>query len=228
MIRSLLWMPKGGPHWFPPVEEASAEGLLMAGGDLSPERLIFAYTHGIFPWYEEDSSILWWAPDPRCVLFPGELRIPSRLARSLRRRRFSFTVDSAFRRVIHACASVPRHGAQGTWIVPEMEEAYIRLYELGFAHSVEVWEDGVLVGGLYGVQYGRAFSGESMFHFRSDASKAAVVFLVQWLQGRGVEIIDCQQASDHMLRLGAREISRREFQRLLSEFCCEGQAPLSR
>lgn len=222
MSRSLVWMPKGGPCWFPPVEEALPEGLLMAGGDLSPERLLFAYAHGIFPWYDADSPILWWAPDPRCVLFPRELHVPSRLRRVLRQGRFSFTVDTVFREVIHACATVPRPGEPGTWIVPEMEQAYVRLYELGYAHSVEVWEGGALVGGLYGVQYGRAFSGESMFHLRPNASKAAVVFLVEWLQGRGVELIDCQQATEHMLRFGAREISRADFQQKLQELCGKG------
>lgn len=201
------------------MENASEQGLLMAGGDLSPERLLFAYSHGIFPWYGDDSPILWWSPDPRCVLLPEELHVPARLERVLRRGRFSFSVDTAFREVIHACATVPRPGEPGTWIVPGMEEAYVRLHELGHAHSMEVREDGVLAGGLYGVQCGRAFFGESMFHFRPDASKAAVVFLVRWLQDRGVKLIDCQQASPHMLRFGAREIPRSEFLRRLSVLC---------
>jgi len=191
----------------------------MAGGDLAPERLMYAYAHGIFPWYGEDAPILWWSPDPRCVLFPEELHVPARLMRTLKSGRFSFTVDTCFRRVIHACASVPRPGQDGTWILPEMEEAYERLHRLGHAHSVEVWEDGELVGGLYGVLLRRVFFGESMFHFRANASKAAVFFLVEWLKREGVELIDCQQTTPHMLRLGAREIGRQDFLARLARLC---------
>lgn len=191
----------------------------MAGGDLSPQRLLYAYSCGIFPWYEEDSPILWWSPDPRCVLFPERLHVSASLRRVLNGGRFTFSVDTAFSRVIRACASIPRPGQEGTWLVPAMVEAYERLHLLGHAHSVEVWQDGELAGGLYGILRGRAFFGESMFHLRPDASKAAVVHLVSLLRERGVGVVDCQQTTPHMLRLGAQEISRREFLALLRVLC---------
>lgn len=219
MAGPLPWMPAGGPLWFPSVERAPADGLLMAGGDLAPERLLLAYSRGIFPWYGEDSPILWWSPDPRCVLFPAKLHISASLRRELRSARFRFSEDVCFEQVIHACAVAPRPGQDGTWIVPEMMKAYVRLHELGHAHSVEVWDDNQLVGGLYGVLLGRAFFGESMFHTRSNASKAAVVHLIEWLKGQGVELVDCQQTTPHMLRLGAEEIPRRDFLALLQELC---------
>lgn len=203
----------------PPVERALKGGLLMAGGDLSPQRLLYAYSCGIFPWYEEDSPILWWSPDPRCVLFPERLHVSASLRRVLNGGRFTFSVDTAFSRVIRACASIPRPGQEGTWLVPAMVEAYERLHLLGHAHSVEVWQDGELAGGLYGILRGRAFFGESMFHLRPDASKAAVVHLVSLLRERGVGVVDCQQTTPHMLRLGAQEISRREFLALLRVLC---------
>ncbi len=191
----------------------------MAGGDLSPERLIYAYSRGIFPWYEEGSPILWWSPDPRCVLFSDKLHVPGSLRRVLNSGRFRFSVDACFGTVIRACAAVPRPGQDGTWIVPDMVTAYERLHELGHAHSVEVWQGEKLAGGLYGVLIGRAFFGESMFHREPDASKAAVVHLVSWLRERGVEMIDCQQTTPHMLRLGAVEISRAEFILRLRRLC---------
>ncbi len=191
----------------------------MAGGDLSPERLLYAYSRGIFPWYEEGSPILWWSPDPRCVLFPEKLHLGGSLRRVLNSGRFSFSVDACFGTVIRACASVPREGQDGTWIVPDMVEAYERLHALGHAHSVEVWQDGAIAGGLYGVLIGRAFFGESMFHFQPDASKAALVHLVEWLKERGVEMVDCQQTTPHMLRFGAEEISRAEFVARLRRLC---------
>ena len=221
MAAPLAWMPEGGPLWFPPVSRAVEGGLLMAGGDLSPERLLCAYARGIFPWYGENSPILWWSPDPRCVLFPEKLHVGSRLSRVLGSGRFSFSVDDCFDRVIRACACTPRAGQEGTWIVPDMIAAYERLHALGHAHSVEVWQDGELAGGLYGVQRGRAFFGESMFHWRSDASKAAVVHLVIWLRQRGVAMVDCQQTTPHMLRLGAEEIPRSLFLERLAELCRE-------
>jgi len=214
-------MPSGGPLLFPGAEDAPAEGLLMAGGDLSPERLMLAYSRGIFPWYGEDSPLLWWSPDPRCVLFTHKLHVNARLRRTLRGRSFTFSVNSCFERVIRLCAEVPRPGQDGTWIVPDMVEAYTRLHELGHAHSVEVWEDGELAGGLYGVKLGRVFFGESMFHLRSYASKAAVVFLVEQLRAQGVELLDCQQATPHMLRLGAEEIPRKRFLPLVRRLCAE-------
>lgn len=215
----LPWLPEGGPLWFPPLRHAAEGGLLMAGGDLSPERLICAYSRGIFPWYEEGSPILWWSPDPRCVLFPDKLHVPGSLRRVLNSGRFRFSVDACFGTVIRACAVVPRPGQDGTWIVPDMVTAYERLHELGHAHSVEVWQGEELAGGLYGVLIGRAFFGESMFHCEPDASKAAVVHLVSWLRERGVEMIDCQQTTPHMLRLGAVEISRAEFILRLRRLC---------
>jgi len=214
-------MPSGGPLVFPSAEDAPAEGLLMAGGDLSPERLMLAYSRGIFPWYGEDSPLLWWSPDPRCVLFTHKLHVNARLRRTLRSRSFTFSVNSCFERVIRLCAEVPRPGQDGTWIVPDMVEAYLRLHELGHAHSVEVWEEGELAGGLYGVKLGRVFFGESMFHLRSYASKAAVVFLVEQLRAQGVELLDCQQATPHMLRLGAEEIPRKRFLPLVRRLCAE-------
>lgn len=221
MPKPLLWMPPGGPVWFPPLDQAPGDGPLLAGGDLSPERLLRAYSLGIFPWYSEDSPILWWSPDPRCVLFPHKLHVGASLRRELRSGRFAYTVDICFERVIRACAEVPRPGQDGTWIVPEMLEAYLHLHELGHAHSVEVWEDGELAGGLYGVKLGRVFFGESMFHTRPYASKAALVFLVERLVEQGVELVDCQQATPHMMRLGAEEIDRREFSRMVRRLCAE-------
>ena len=214
-------MPVGGPLWFPKPELAPADGLLMAGGDLAPERILRGYSQGIFPWYDEDSPILWWSPDPRCVLFPHKLHVGASLRRELRSGRFAYTVDTCFERVIRACAEVPRPGQDGTWIVPEMLEAYLRLHELGHAHSVEVWEGGELAGGLYGVKLGRVFFGESMFHTRPYASKAALVFLVERLVEQGVELVDCQQATPHMLRLGAEEIPRKDFLPLVRRLCAE-------
>ena len=214
-------MPPGGPLVFPDAEEAPAEGLLMAGGDLTPERLMLGYSRGIFPWYDEDSPILWWSPDPRCVLFTHKLHVNARLRRTLRKCAFSFSVDTCFERVIRLCSEGPRPGQDGTWIVPDMREAYLRLHELGHAHSVEVWDGGELVGGLYGVKLGRVFFGESMFHLRSYASKAAVVFLVEQLRAQGVELLDCQQATPHMMRFGAEEIPRRRFLSLVRRLCAE-------
>ena len=212
-------MPEGGPLWFPPVRQALDGGLLMVGGDLSPERLIFAYSRGIFPWYEQGSPILWWSPDPRCVLFPENIHVGSRLRRVLNSGRFRFSVDTCFDRVIRACADTPRPGQSGTWIVPDMVEAYERLHRLGHSHSVEVWQDGELAGGLYGVRVGRAFFGESMFHWKTDASKAAVVHLAAWLRDCGVLMVDCQQTTPHMLRLGAEEIPRSVFLARLKTLC---------
>ncbi len=211
-------MPAGGPLWFPPVSAADEEGLIMAGGDLSPSRLLLAYSSGIFPWYSEETSILWWAPDPRCVLFPEKLHVPSSLRRILNSGRFSFTENTCFERVIRSCAAVPRPRQFGTWIVPDMVEAYIRLHRMGFAHSVEVWQDGELAGGLYGVLIGRVFSGESMFHNVPDASKAGFIHLAAWLERRNTALIDCQQTTPHMMRFGAEEIPRSRYTELLREY----------
>ena len=214
-------MPPGGPLFFPDAEEAPADGLLMAGGDLTPERLMLGYSRGIFPWYGEDSPILWWSPDPRCVLFTEKLHVNARLRRTLQGLPFTVTVNTCFERVIRFCAEVPRPEQDGTWIVPEMLEAYIGLHRQRHAHSVEVWEDGELVGGLYGVKLGRVFFGESMFHLRPYASKVALVFLVEQLRAQGVELLDCQQTTPHMLRFGAEEIPRKHFLKLVRRLCAE-------
>jgi leucyl/phenylalanyl-tRNA--protein transferase len=198
---------------------SEAPGLVAAGGELSPERLGEAYAKGIFPWYSEGQPVLWWSPDPRMVLLPAEFR----LARSLKKtiRRFVATpgceirIDSAFGRVIAACATAPREGQPGTWIVPEMIEAYCRWHELGRAHSFETWIDGELAGGLYGVSIGRMFFGESMFAQRSDASKIALAALVAFCRDAGIETIDCQQRTAHLASFGGREVPRTEFQRRL-------------
>jgi leucyl/phenylalanyl-tRNA--protein transferase len=199
---------------FPPPELADAEGLLAVGGDLSIERLLAAYSRGIFPWYDA-APILWWSPDPRAVLFPGELRVSRRLRRTIRSGRFETRRDKSFDRIIRACAEVPRPDQPGTWITPEMQRAYTLLHRRGYAHSVGAWREGRLVGGIYGVRLGRCFFGESMFHTESDASKVALVALVDWMASDGVLLIDCQVATDHMRRMGAREIPRAEFLRRL-------------
>ncbi len=200
---------------FPPVDLAEPEGLLALGGDLETERLLNAYRQGIFPWYEPGGPILWWSPDPRLVLFPAELRVSARLRRTIRQERFETRFNTAFAAVIKACAQVPRKHEEGTWITPEMQQAYIRLHELGHAHCMESWRDGELVGGIYGVRVGRCFCGESMFHRQTDASKVALVALVRRLTTAGVSLIDCQVAREHLLRLGAREIPRASFLQFL-------------
>ena len=201
---------------FPPPDYADPDGLLAVGGDLSPERLLLAYGMGIFPWYGEETPILWWSPHPRLVLFPEELKVSRSLQRVIRKGTFQVTVDSAFPDVIAECAQVRLKNHEGTWIVPEMSAAYCRLHELGYAHSVETWRQGELVGGLYGVALGSVFYGESMFTKRSDASKVALVHLVHLLRSRHFEMIDCQLTTRHLLSLGAREIPRREFLRRLA------------
>ena len=197
---------------FPPVDSASPEGLLAVGGDLRPERLLEGYRHGIFPWYSDDQPILWWSPDPRTVLFPDTLHISRSLKRSLRPGLFRVTLDQCFRDVMQHCAGPrPQYPDGGTWITAEMLEAYTRLHELGYAHSVETWQEGQLVGGLYGVALGGAFFAESMFTRVPDASKVGLVLLVRQLHAWGFRIIDCQQASPHVMSFGAEEIPRREF-----------------
>lgn len=212
----LTWLSRNTP--FPPVETAlrTPNGLLAAGADLSPERLIAAYSRGIFPWFSEGEPILWWSPDPRMVLFPSELKVSRSLAKTLRNRDYEVRSDTAFRAVMEAC-SAPRPGQIGTWISPQMLDAYVNLHELGIVHSVETWIGGQLAGGLYGVELGRAFFGESMFSRERDASKIALVHLVRHLAGRGVGMIDCQMATGHLASLGAREIARSEFSARLTE-----------
>ena len=200
---------------FPPPSEAEPSGLLAVGGDLSSARLLAAYAAGIFPWYEDPQPILWFSPDPRWLLLPAELHVSRRLGRTLRRRRFEVTLDTAFSRVIRACASVRRLGATGTWITPAMTAAYEELFELGYAHSAEAWEGGELVGGIYGVSLGGAFFGESMFTLRPDASKVAFATLVRQLADWGFDFVDCQVRTPHLERFGARGWPRASFLRQL-------------
>jgi leucyl/phenylalanyl-tRNA---protein transferase len=197
---------------FPPVDYALREpnGLLAAGGDLSPERLLEAYAEGIFPWFGEDDPLLWWSPDPRMVLYTNELRVSRSLRKVLRAGRFHVTMDTAFAEVMEGCAE-PRRDQDGTWITPDMTEAYLRLAALGYAHSVEAWQDGRLAGGLYGVAVGRMFFGESMFTRVTDASKVAFAQLVGQLQRWDMPLVDCQMSTPHLASLGAREIRRSEF-----------------
>jgi len=203
---------------FPPLEDALVEpnGLLAAGGDLSPERLIKAYRCGIFPWFNENETILWWSPDPRMILFPNELKISHSLNKILKQRNYEIRVDSAFNEVIRACAA-PRKKQAGTWIHSDMISAYITLHEMGLAHSVETWIDGRLKGGLYGVTQGKIFFGESMFSQINNASKIAFVHLVKQLEKWNYSMIDCQMRTNHLASFGAREISRKEFSHILKE-----------
>jgi leucyl/phenylalanyl-tRNA---protein transferase len=202
---------------FPPPHHAEADGLLAVGGDLSSERLLLAYRMGIFPWYMEGQPILWWSPDPRLILEVGQLYISRRLRQTLKKGIFTITLDQAFAEVIHACATVPRKGQDGTWITPEMEKAYIRLHQMGFAHSAESWLGEKLVGGIYGVSLGRAFFAESMFFLKTDASKVALAALVEHLKNSGFHMLDAQITSRHLLSLGAKEIPRSIFLRRLKK-----------
>lgn len=210
------WLRGNTP--FPPVSKAlaSPNGLLCAGGDLSPARILDAYAHGIFPWFSDGDPILWWSPDPRMVLFPEKLKVSRSLGKALARGVYETRFDTAFRRVMEECAQ-PRDGQGGTWIVPEMIDAYTILHAQGYAHSVESWREGELVGGLYGVALGKMFFGESMFARATDASKVALARLVERLRREGYRLIDCQQATGHLASLGAREIPREEFVRRVRE-----------
>jgi len=200
---------------FPKPQLARADGLLAVGGDLSPQRLMLAYSNGIFPWYSEGEPILWWSPDPRMVLFPSEFKRHKNLRKEVLSGRFDVTFDEDFAAVISACGRVPRKGQEGTWITQEMMEAYVRLYDMGVAHSVEVWEHGNLVGGLYGLKIGKVFFGESMFHLAPNASKVGLWHCINWLMEEGVSLIDAQQETSHLASLGARLISRESFLYLL-------------
>lgn len=199
---------------FPPVHLAEPDGLLAIGGDLSPARLLEAYRHGIFPWYEGD-HILWWCPDPRFVLFPEELKIARSMKPLLNRQAFRFTTNTAFAEVIHHCKISQRPGQDGTWITDEVEKAYIKMHELGYAHSAEVWKDGSLAGGLYGIRLGNVFFGESMFSNVSNASRYAFIQYTEQLMQEGVSLIDCQVHTDYLESMGARMIPGMEFDRLL-------------
>ena len=198
-------------HIFPPPHLATREGLLAVGGDLSPGRLLVAYRQGIFPWYSEGDPILWWSPDPRMVLYPHEFRASKSLGKTLRRQRYQVTFDTAFDQVIRNCGRLRTENGEGTWITPEMEAAYIHLHTLGYAHSVEAWHEGGLVGGLYGIALGCIFFGESMFSTMSDASKVCLYHLIAYLLENQFHLVDCQVPTDHLARMGARNIPRKTF-----------------
>lgn len=228
-MSGIAWLQRTDPPAvMPPTSRALVEpnGLLAVGGALTPEWLIHAYRHGVFPWYSADQPILWWAPDPRAVLFPPEFRISRSLRRSITRRGFETRIDTAFADVIDACAG-PRRGTAGTWITRQMHEAYLLLHRRGLAHSFETWRDGRLVGGLYGVALGRVFFGESMFTRETDASKVALARLVTECVARHVPLIDCQMPSPHLTSLGSRNLPRVEFESRLAELV-DSRVPLWR
>ena len=228
-MKTITWLsPQDEPEWFPPLEQALEEpsGLLAAGGDLSPARLIAAYRRGIFPWYSPGQPVLWWSPDPRAVLFPEEFHCARSLAKTLRNGGFSASRDRDFAAVIDGCAA-PRPGSPGTWITAEMRAAYLELHRLGCGHSIEVWRAGELAGGLYGVRLGGVFFGESMFSRARDASKVALAQLVAVCRRNAIAVIDCQLPSRHLGSLGARTIPRAAFQRLLREQVSQTSAPFA-
>jgi len=196
---------------FPPPNLASQEGLLAVGGDLCQERLLLAYSMGIFPWYSDAEPIMWWSPDPRLVLYPDEFRVSRSLQKTIKKGVFKITMDQAFEQVITECAKVGRKQNEGTWIVPEMINAYCQLHASEFAHSVEAWQKDTLVGGLYGVSLGKCFFGESMFTRVTNASKVAFVALVDYLKALSFDLIDCQVTTEHLANFGAREIPRTRF-----------------
>jgi leucyl/phenylalanyl-tRNA--protein transferase len=228
-VRTITWLsPHDAPEWFPPPEQALEEpsGLLAAGGDLSPERLLAAYRRGIFPWYSPGQPVLWWSPDPRAVLFPEEFHLSRSLAKTLRRGTFTASLDEDFEGVMEGCAA-PRASSPGTWITREMRAAYLQLHRLGHAHSIEIRHAGVLAGGLYGVRLGGVFFGESMFSRRRDGSKAALAHLVALCRRNALAVIDCQLPSQHLASLGARTIPRGQFQALLAEHAHAGAQALA-
>ncbi|MDA8685680.1 leucyl/phenylalanyl-tRNA--protein transferase [Robiginitalea sp.] len=200
---------------FPDPNKAGPQGLLAAGGDLSPERLLLAYQSGIFPWFNEDSLILWWSPDPRMVLFPEELRISKSMKKIIEKKTYTITRNQCFNDVISSCAETPRRGETGTWITPNMQNAYADLHQMGYAVSYETWHNNDLVGGLYGIELGGVFCGESMFSKMPNASKQAFIYMVQEQHSQGCRLIDCQVHTAHLESLGARPIARGEFLKLL-------------
>ncbi len=221
---NITWISSDDPpDAFPQIDSAFdvPDGLLAAGGDLSPERLLYAYRHGIFPWYDDGQPILWWSPDPRCVLRPHEFHVSRRLRRSLAGSKFQVSFNQAFGDVIGACAE-DRIGQQGTWITDDMNAAFSALHQAGWAHSVEVWRDDLLIGGLYGLSIGKAFFGESMFSLESNASKSAMFALCEELASRGFAVLDCQVVSPHLLSLGATLMPRQKFALLLEKACKSG------
>jgi leucyl/phenylalanyl-tRNA---protein transferase len=201
--------------FFPPIDMADEDGLLAIGGDLSSERLLLAYRSGIFPWYNEDEPICWWSPNPRFVLYPNELKVSSSMKTVLQNGKYRFTTNRAFEQVIQNCKTVSRLGQDGTWISPAMQKAYITLHEMGYAHSAETWQDGELIGGLYGIRLGNLFFGESMFSLKPNASKFAFINYVRQLQKENVQLIDCQLHTNHLESLGARMIPRELFTEIL-------------
>ncbi len=213
------WLVDDAP--FPSVESALAapNGLLCAGGNLSPESILSAYRQGIFPWFSAGQPILWWSPDPRMVLFPDEFKVSRSLRKTLKSGHYEIRLDNDFAGVINRCAHTERPGQPGTWITPEMRNAYLRLHELGWAHSVETWQEGILTGGLYGLAIGKMFYGESMFSLRSDASKIATAHLARFLGHQEFGMVDCQMRTDHLASLGAREIPRVVFLEQLQRLC---------
>ncbi|MCI5148086.1 MAG: leucyl/phenylalanyl-tRNA--protein transferase [Candidatus Electrothrix sp. MAN1_4] len=206
---------------FPDSQLADPDGLLAVGGDLNPARLLAAYQQGIFPWYSDGEPILWWSPAPRLVLFPEEFHLPKRLARTMRKNIFTVRADTAFAEVIAFCAAIRQESGQGTWITTEIQEAYVQLHKLGFAHSIESWYDGELVGGLYGVCLDRIFFGESMFSRTNDASKVAFATFIHNAEQLNIRAVDCQMTTKHLLRFGSREVSREKFDDLLEQFIQE-------
>ena len=227
-MRLTLLDPHNPNQPFPPLHRALREpdGLLAVGGCLSAERLLTAYRQGIFPWYNADEPIFWWSPDPRLVLFPDNLILSRSLRKTLRKNVFTVTFDKAFSEVMIACAE-PRKDSAGTWISSDIYQAYVELHQQGFAHSVEVWFNDELVGGLYGVALGQVFFGESMFHTKTDASKVAFVSLVEQLQAWHYQLIDCQIHTNHLASLGAEDIDRRTFVRLLNQYCRMPVSPIA-
>ncbi|WP_447635201.1 leucyl/phenylalanyl-tRNA--protein transferase [Flavobacterium microcysteis] len=203
--------------FFPPVEEANDDGILAVGGDLSPERLLLAYKSGIFPWFDDDEPILWWSPPERMVLFPEEFKVSKSMRNILNQGIFKVTFNQNFRDVITNCSAIKRDGQQGTWISEQMIEAYTKLHEMGIARSIEVWQDELLVGGLYGIDLGHVFCGESMFSKASNASKVAFVSLVRKLKEENYKLLDCQVHNSHLESLGAREISREDFMEIIKK-----------
>ena len=214
-MRRYIWLEGDDP--FPPAGAADRYGILCLGGDLSVERLLDAYSRGIFPWYDDDQPIIWHSPDPRFVVFPDKVRMSKSMRQVLNRKEFTITADTAFEQVIRACSETPRRKQDGTWITPDMIDAYIRLHDEGYAHSIEAWKDGSLAGGLYGVSLGRIFCGESMFTRVSNASKAAFISLAEALRQREFMVIDSQVHTDHVESLGGESISRNRYLLILRE-----------
>ena len=208
---------KKDSNWFPKAENAPGDLPMAIGGDLRPDRILEAYSHGIFPWYTPGEPIMWWSPDPRMVLPPEEIKIARSMKPIFNQRRFHFTADTEFEKVLRHCMSIPRKGQKGTWISEELIESYQQLHEAGYAHSVEVWHGKDLVGGLFGMAIGKIFCGDSMFSLESNASKAGFIRMVQWLDEKGFRLIDCQVHNNHLESLGAREVPRFNFLMWLRE-----------